>query len=59
MKKLLWLDDCRDPFESPDWLIFSPIGRNVEVTWCKSYDEFVKVAAHNSKDIVLNMLKAL
>ena len=24
-----------------------------------TYDEFVKVAAHNSKDIVLNMLKAL
>ena len=41
MKKLLWLDDVRNPFEN-DWLNFSPIGKNVEVHWVKSYDEFIK-----------------
>lgn len=40
MKKLIWLDDCRDPFENPDWLVFSPIGADVEVIWLKSYTEF-------------------
>ena len=39
---LLWLDDARDPFDTEiDWLVFSPIGRNVEVKWVKDYDEFV------------------
>lgn len=41
MKTLLWLDDCRDPYANPDWLVFSPIGKDVDVIWCKSYDEFV------------------
>ena len=41
MKKLLWLDDVRNPFEN-DWLNFSPIGKNVEVHWVKSYDDFIK-----------------
>ena len=41
MKNLLWLDDVRDPFED-DWLNFSPIGKNVEVHWIKTYDEFVE-----------------
>jgi hypothetical protein len=42
MKNLLWLDDCRDPLDKEvDWLVFSPIGRNVEVWWVKSYVEFV------------------
>lgn len=41
-KKLLFLDDYRDPFDTKiDWLVFSPIGRNVEVIWVKSYVEFV------------------
>ena len=40
MNTLLWLDDCRDPMKD-DWLNFSPIGKNVEVHWVKSYEEFV------------------
>ncbi len=39
MKILLWLDDVRDPLED-DWLVFSPIGRNINVFWVKSYEEF-------------------
>lgn len=39
-KRLLWLDDTRDPSEN-DWLIFSPIGRNVETFWVTGYEEFV------------------
>lgn len=40
-KILLWLDDCRNPFED-DWLKFSPISLdNSKVIWVKSYDEFV------------------
>jgi hypothetical protein len=41
-KRLLWLDDCRNPFDiETDWLIFSPIGRNIEVKWVVNYQEFV------------------
>ncbi len=40
LKRLLWLDDYRNPLEN-DWLVFSPIGRDVEVSWVKSYQEFV------------------
>ena len=41
MKKLLWLDDLRDPFDTEnDWLSFSPIGREVEVIWVKNSQEF-------------------
>lgn len=47
MKKLIWLDDCRDPYKNPDWLVFSPIGKDVEVVWCKSYDEFVQELDQN------------
>ena len=41
-KKLIWLDDCRDPFaEGATWIeSYSPIGTNVDVIWLKSYDEF-------------------
>lgn len=39
MKRLLWLDDYRNPLEN-DWLVFSPIGRDVEISWIKSYQEF-------------------
>lgn len=38
-KTLLWVDDYRDPNTS-DWLNFSPIGKDVDVVWVKSYDEF-------------------
>lgn len=40
MKTLLWLDDIRDPLED-NWLVFSPIEQPFEVSWVKSYDEFV------------------
>jgi hypothetical protein len=46
-KKLLWLDDYRNPFNEPDWLVFSPIPRPYEVHWVKSYDEFVKWITKN------------
>lgn len=39
-KTLLWLDDYRDP-TTGNWLNFSPIGKDVDVVWVKSYDEFV------------------
>lgn len=42
-KTLLWLDDCRDPFDKKmDWLIYSPIGRNVNIVWVSNYNEFVE-----------------
>lgn len=41
MKKLIWLDDYRDPMEG-QWLVFSPITlEDLEVFWVKSYKEFV------------------
>lgn len=41
-KLLLFLDDYRDPFDvKTDWLIFSPIGRNIDIHWVKNYQEFV------------------
>lgn len=41
-KRLLWLDDYRDPFNQEiDWLRFSPIGKDVNINWVKNYDEFV------------------
>ena len=47
MKKLLWLDDIRDPFATLEgggtWLVFSPIDLiETEVVWVKSYHEFVE-----------------
>lgn len=40
-RTLLWLDDCRDPFDTRiDWLVFSPIGRDVDVVWVQNVDEF-------------------
>lgn len=47
MKTLLWLDDYRDPFKSPDWLIFSPIGKDIDVIWVKSYTEFCNYIDNN------------
>src|SRR5574338_1168793 len=46
MKKLLWLDDIRNPFEN-DWLVFSPIEQPFEVAWVKSYTDFVKWIKEN------------
>ncbi len=43
---LLWIDDCRDPLQD-NWLVFSPIGRDVDVVWVKSYDEFTKWITEN------------
>lgn len=41
IKTLLFLDDYRDPFDKKmDWLRFSPIGRNVDVVWVRSFQEF-------------------
>lgn len=40
-KILLWLDDSRNPLEN-DWLVFSPIGRDVDTHWVKSHEEFVR-----------------
>jgi len=42
MKTLLFIDDYRDPFDTEvDWLVFSPIGKNVVIHWVKSYTEFI------------------
>ena len=46
-KILLWLDDYRDP-EKNDWLVFSPIGRDVNIIWVKSYNEFIDYIINNS-----------
>ena len=41
MKKLLWLDDQRDPFnKTADWLSYSPLGYEVEVLWVKNATDF-------------------
>ncbi len=48
MKTLLWLDDYRNPFDTEvDWLVFSPIGRNINTIWVKSYDEFCEWITNN------------
>lgn len=48
MKKLLWLDDLRDPFDKKmEWLNYSPIGKNVELNWVKNHDEFKKWISEN------------
>lgn len=50
MKKLLWLDDIRNPMEG-DWLTYSPINHD-EVIWVKSYNEFVNwIDAYGTKHI--------
>jgi hypothetical protein len=42
MKRLLWLDDYRDPITDSEWLMFSPIFKPYMVFWVKSYNEFVE-----------------
>jgi len=50
MKRLLWLDDIRDPMVG-DWLVFSPLERPFEVHWVKTYDEFKKwIMEHDMPD---------
>ncbi len=47
-RRLLWLDDYRNPFDLKiDWLVFSPIGKNVEVIWVKNYKDFVAWITNN------------
>lgn len=42
MKRLLWLDDIRDPMDKClNCLDHSPIGKDVDVHWVKSYKQFV------------------
>lgn len=41
-KRLLWIDDYRNPMEG-QWLAFSPITtEDLEVHWVKSYKEFTE-----------------
>jgi hypothetical protein len=40
MKRLLWLDDIRNPLED-NWLVFSPIEQPFELHWVKNYDHFI------------------
>lgn len=51
MKKLLWLDDYRNPFitleDGSSWLVFSPIPQPFQVIWVKSYNEFVEYISVN------------
>jgi len=48
MEKLLWLDDCRDPKDTEtDWIIFSCLGRDVEIHWVKNYEEFINYIKQN------------
>lgn len=46
MKKLLWLDDFRNPFIG-NWLTYSPIPEPFETTWVKSYNEFTEYITKN------------
>lgn len=51
-KTLLWLDDYRNPYsKKEDWLVFSPIGRNVNVVWVTSFKEFTNhITIHGLPD---------
>lgn len=40
VKKLLWLDDYRNPFVA-DWLVFSPIPHPFQTFWVQTYEDFV------------------
>lgn len=53
-KTLLWLDDWRDPFKkNGEWLMFSPIGRDVDVVWVVNYQEFVDyIMGHGLPDAI-------
>lgn len=51
MKILLWIDDKRNPFKD-NWLNFSPIGKNCEVHWVKSYQEAINFLIHVWPDAI-------
>ena len=51
MKRLLWVDDCRNPNEA-DWLRHSPIAFPFEVHWAKSHDEAVAYMERHWPDAV-------
>ena len=51
MKRLLWVDDCRNPHEA-NWLRHSPIAPPFEVHWAKSYDESVAYLERHWPDAV-------
>lgn len=47
MKKLIWLDDKRNPFKD-NWIVdYSPIGVDCEIIWVKNYREFVREIDEN------------
>lgn len=47
-KTLLWLDDFRNPFDKEiDWIVFSPVGRDINIVWVKSYEEFIEYINKN------------
>ena len=54
MKTLIWLDDSRDPnSEKIDWLQYSPIGKDVDCIWIKSYKLFVHyIMTHGLPDAI-------
>lgn len=40
-RKLLWLDDKRDPKEyKSEWTRLSPFGSKIEVYWVRTFEEF-------------------
>ena len=48
-KRLIWLDDLRDPFQE-DWLAtYNPLPQvdSYSVEWVKDYDEFIKYISTN------------
>ena len=53
MKKLIWLDDQRNPLSKEmDWLQYSPIGRDIEIIWLKNYRGFTSWITENAKWLV-------
>ena len=53
MKKLLWLDDQRNPFKD-NWVRdYSPIGEDCEINWIKTYRDFVyRITEHGLPDAI-------
>jgi len=52
MKRLIWLDDIRDPFND-DWLTFIPEEGPFNTIWVKNYDEFTsEIEANGMPDII-------
>lgn len=46
MKRLLWLDDKRNPLEER-WIAYSPIEYPFIIIWIKSYTDFIKWITEN------------